>query len=641
MGASFFGCDAHPSTDPAPTSDTSRAPRARRSPAPRRSAWTRVIFRQYAHAAPRLEGPARAAPYRFPGRRADTLKTMDKASGPRRRRIGRIVAAVVGGLAALLTLLPLVLRGPVARWVVRQASSSLCGTIEISGGHLGWAATWALLSGRPFDLVLENVKIDGPNGTTVFAAARFETTLEMHFRPSRVILSRLLMARGRWELALLPNETGLFDAFRSIPEAGRAACLDPNARPKARKQPGIVGPDRHSRRPVRGCRRRSPVPHLGAGAGADERDRLALRRRKRPAAAVRGARRDRRGRRAADRPPRRGLDGARPVRRGQHRPGRGGARGGERPRAGGCLGRYRPRAPLGAGRILEHLSAQGGPAAAGRPGPGRGCPLDRLRRRAAGNGRHLQAAGGLGHASRRRSARLGERSVHGPRGLAANTRGGDPSHRERGARRGRSVDRLRRPRDRLDARSGPAPAAGRPAARTFSRHRAPLADAGRDRGRDPGRRSAARAAARAVRTAPLSVADRQGRRPGRRGGHALRLGRQRPAGRRRAAARRSARRLDRALRAYRRARGVRHARPTFRPGERAARAVARRGTWHPGRRGARGLDPGRRGLRAASPGGDRARGRSTASPSGSRSRRRGRSASSASGSRYRAGSTRC
>jgi hypothetical protein len=166
---------------------------------------------------------------------------MENASGPRRRRIGRIVAAVVGGLAVLVTVLPLVVRGPVARWAVRQASGSLCGTFQISGGHLGWASVWQLLVGRPMELVIEGIKIDGPDDKSVFAAARLEATVEVHLRPFRLVLSRVLMARGGWRLSLLPNQIGSFDAFRAIPEEGRAACLNPRAKAKPKKPGAAAG----------------------------------------------------------------------------------------------------------------------------------------------------------------------------------------------------------------------------------------------------------------------------------------------------------------------------------------------------------------------------------------------------------------
>src|SRR5947207_1698710 len=162
---------------------------------------------------------------------------MKRASGQRRRRIGRIAAAVGGGLALVATLLPVVLRGAVARWAVSRATASLCGTFRISGGHFGWAAVWQLLVGRPVDLVVEDVRIAGPDGQVVFAAERFEATLEIHTGPFRLVLSDVLMARGRWRLALLPDEIMTGDAFRALPDAGRAACLDRNA-PRKRSKPG-------------------------------------------------------------------------------------------------------------------------------------------------------------------------------------------------------------------------------------------------------------------------------------------------------------------------------------------------------------------------------------------------------------------
>ena len=138
---------------------------------------------------------------------------MNEASGQRRRRIGRITATVLGALLLLLTLLPLIVRGPVARWAVARATAGLCGKFEISGGHLGWAAVWQLLLGAPTELAIENVRITGADGKVVFWAARFEATLEIHLKPFRLVLSDVLMARGGWRLAQLDNEVGTFDEF--------------------------------------------------------------------------------------------------------------------------------------------------------------------------------------------------------------------------------------------------------------------------------------------------------------------------------------------------------------------------------------------------------------------------------------------
>lgn len=162
---------------------------------------------------------------------------MERASGQRRRRIGRIAAAIGGGLALVMTLLPLVLRGPVARWAVSRATASLCGTFRIAGGHLGWAALWELLLGRPVDLVVDGARIAGPDGQVVFAAERLEATLEIHTAPFRLVVSDVLIARGRWRLALLPDELTTADVFRAVPDTGRAACLDLKA-PRKPAKPG-------------------------------------------------------------------------------------------------------------------------------------------------------------------------------------------------------------------------------------------------------------------------------------------------------------------------------------------------------------------------------------------------------------------
>ncbi len=148
---------------------------------------------------------------------------------------------VLGGLSLLATVLPLVVRGPIARWAVTRATANLCGKFAISGGHLAWSAVWNLLLGRPTELVLENVRITGADGRVVLAAERLEATLEVHRDPSRVILSKVLMVRGAWRLALPDNAVGSFDAFLTLPDEGRAGCLNPHAK-RTRKGARRAGP---------------------------------------------------------------------------------------------------------------------------------------------------------------------------------------------------------------------------------------------------------------------------------------------------------------------------------------------------------------------------------------------------------------
>jgi hypothetical protein len=167
---------------------------------------------------------------------------MNGASGQRRRRIGRITVAVLGALLLLASFLPVLVRGPVARWVVARATADLCGKFEIAGGHLGWAAVWQLLLGRSTELAVQNVRITGADGKVVFSAERLEATLEVHAQPVRLILSNVLMARGGWRLALPDNAIGSFDAFLVVPDQGRAGCLDPHAKRTRKKAAGRGGP---------------------------------------------------------------------------------------------------------------------------------------------------------------------------------------------------------------------------------------------------------------------------------------------------------------------------------------------------------------------------------------------------------------
>jgi len=146
-----------------------------------------------------------------------------------RKLLGVAAAALAGGLA-LAVVLPFVVRGPVARWALARATASRCGSFAIGGGHFGWASVLDLAFGRPMPLVLEDVQITGADGRVVFAAARFEATLEIHPFPWRLAVADAVMSRGRWRLALGPGTIGTADAFRTVPPAGRAACLDPNAR---------------------------------------------------------------------------------------------------------------------------------------------------------------------------------------------------------------------------------------------------------------------------------------------------------------------------------------------------------------------------------------------------------------------------
>ncbi|HVY39878.1 MAG TPA: hypothetical protein VHM31_18195 [Polyangia bacterium] len=146
----------------------------------------------------------------------------------------RIGAGVVGAFLLAVLALPLVLRGPVARWMVRRATASMCGTVGIAGARAGWAAAIDLILGRPFPLSVDGLEIKGPDGQIVAAAARVEGEMAIH-RGGVIDVTWVRVAQGSWRLDLDTDGLGTVDAFRSVPPAGRAACLDPHATRRAGK----------------------------------------------------------------------------------------------------------------------------------------------------------------------------------------------------------------------------------------------------------------------------------------------------------------------------------------------------------------------------------------------------------------------
>src|ERR1022692_3900397 len=90
--------------------------------------------------------------------------------GGRAHRIGRVLVALLAGALALSVAIPLVVRGPIARWALARATASRCGSFAIGGGHLGWAAVWELALGQPIAIVLDDLRITGPDDRVVVAA---------------------------------------------------------------------------------------------------------------------------------------------------------------------------------------------------------------------------------------------------------------------------------------------------------------------------------------------------------------------------------------------------------------------------------------------------------------------------------------
>jgi len=154
----------------------------------------------------------------------------------RSRHRGRVIAAIAGGLGLLVVValfgLPLALRGPVLRALARHQSRSLCGTVEIAGGHLGASAVVALIRQRPFDVALDGVRIREPEGDDLFRARTVRLRLAVRRKPWRVVVESARVAHGAWRLVDRVEGQGLTAALESLPAAGRGACGAPSIVPE-------------------------------------------------------------------------------------------------------------------------------------------------------------------------------------------------------------------------------------------------------------------------------------------------------------------------------------------------------------------------------------------------------------------------
>ena len=152
-------------------------------------------------------------------------------ASPGRRRVAWAVGVVLG-LALLPCLLaPVLLRGFLLRWIVARATRNLCGAVQIDDGRLGWTLVPDLLLGRPFTVELVGVRVLAPDGGEALSVARVSVRVDVSRHPWRVVADEVVVARGRWRLAVggAPG-SGFLDAFRAVsPGDTRAVCYAPAA----------------------------------------------------------------------------------------------------------------------------------------------------------------------------------------------------------------------------------------------------------------------------------------------------------------------------------------------------------------------------------------------------------------------------
>jgi hypothetical protein len=163
-------------------------------------------------------------------------------------RFARGVARGFGWVLLALCLLvllvafgvPLILRGAVLSRLVEHESKNLCGTVRVDGGHIGLNVAPALLSGHPFDIVVQGARVTEPDGNDMLRARTIRLRAVVRRNPWRVVVERAFVSDGGWRL--VDNNLGepITQALRPIPPGGRDACRipAPPAPPAPGRRPG-------------------------------------------------------------------------------------------------------------------------------------------------------------------------------------------------------------------------------------------------------------------------------------------------------------------------------------------------------------------------------------------------------------------
>jgi hypothetical protein len=168
-------------------------------------------------------------------RRRGQILAMDPGSPPLSRPrlwARRILRGALVLVAAGLFLPPLLVRGPVLRWIVARATRDLCGTVALERGHVSWLVVPELLRGRPFAVELRGLRMVGPDGHEALFVERVTAEIEIDRNPWRFVVDPALVERGRWRLAVDAGGGlgGFLGVFRPVPAGEtRAACLAPPA----------------------------------------------------------------------------------------------------------------------------------------------------------------------------------------------------------------------------------------------------------------------------------------------------------------------------------------------------------------------------------------------------------------------------
>jgi hypothetical protein len=146
---------------------------------------------------------------------------------PTLRRLARIAAYAGAGLVALAVVIavgaPIYFRGERFGKLVERMLPETRGHTHVGGGHWNWGTVISLVRGRPAGIAFEDVTIIDPEGMEVLHIDRVSARIEVHRRPTRVIIHDLDIKDARWRFARMKNQNkiGFLAAFEGVPRKVR------------------------------------------------------------------------------------------------------------------------------------------------------------------------------------------------------------------------------------------------------------------------------------------------------------------------------------------------------------------------------------------------------------------------------------
>ena len=145
----------------------------------------------------------------------------------RLRKAVRIAGYVLAGLVVLAVVIavgaPIYFRGERFGRLVESALPETRGHTHVGGGDWSWSAVIALVRGQPAALALDDLTITDPEATEVLHIDHLSARIEVHRKPTRIIIHDLEIKDARWRFARMAkeNKVGFLASFEGVKKAAR------------------------------------------------------------------------------------------------------------------------------------------------------------------------------------------------------------------------------------------------------------------------------------------------------------------------------------------------------------------------------------------------------------------------------------